>query len=87
VAPAAAHSRRETTCRIAVKFIKKIFLTLVNQADCEWSIRCFFTQKDRNRHWQSDKFRQTISHKQARKAQIESAKTVMCLKCLFVASL
>jgi hypothetical protein len=71
VAPAAAHSRRETTCRIAVKFIKKIFLTLVNQADCEWSIRCFFTQKDRNRHWQSDKFRQTISHKKAHKAQIE----------------
>ena len=67
MAPAAPHSRRETTCRIAVKFIKKIFLTLANQADCEWSVRCFLTQKDRNRHWQSDKFRPSALSQRAQR--------------------
>src|ERR1051326_1944287 len=59
VAPAAPHSVRETTCRIADES-KNFFLLQQIQSDCEWSISWFLTQKDRIRHCRSDKFRLSL---------------------------
>ena len=56
---AALHSPRETTCRIAGS-VAKNFFALTNQADWEWSISWFLTQKDRIRHYESDNFRLSL---------------------------